>query len=152
MGSFKPLDRTLRDKTNGLTSLSTDSVAKEGRPKFNPRPGRGLNPGPPGWQSKVLPTVPTSHLVFGLNSFSDDSIIFSVLLGTWLKRSTVYCACVKENLGHIPNFQIAERLLSDNSQNRTVNEGSTSTETSEEDPQIFEIAKGQVRGKTRYRK
>ena len=29
-----------------------DSVAKEGRPKFNPRarrPGRALNPGPRGW-------------------------------------------------------------------------------------------------------
>ena len=30
-----------------------DGVAKEGRPKFNPRPGRGLNPGPPGWQSEI---------------------------------------------------------------------------------------------------
>ena len=38
-----------------------DGVAKEGRPKFNPRPGRGLNPGPSGWQSEILPTVPTSH-------------------------------------------------------------------------------------------
>ena len=91
-------------------------------------------------------------LVFGLDSFSDDSIIFSVLLGTWLKRSTVYCAYVKEGVGHIPNFQIAERLFSDNSQIRTVNEGSMGTEKSEEDPQMFEIAKGQLRGKTRYRK
>ena len=96
--------------------------------------------------------MPTSHLIFGLNSFSDDSIIFSVLLGTWLKRSTVYCAYVKEGVGRIPNFQIAERFFSDNSQIRTVSEGSMGTETSEEDPQIFEIAKGQVRGKTRYRK
>ena len=39
----------------------TRPVAKEGRPKFNPRPGRGLNPGPSGWQSEILPTVPTSH-------------------------------------------------------------------------------------------
>ena len=58
---FKSPDRTSRDKTNGLTFLSTDGVAKEGRPKFNPRPGRGLNPGPHGWQSEILPTVPTSH-------------------------------------------------------------------------------------------
>ena len=41
--------------------LFTDGVAKEGLPKFNPRPGRELNPGPPGWQSEILPTVPTSH-------------------------------------------------------------------------------------------
>ena len=95
--------------------------------------------------------MPTSHLVFGLNSFSDDSLIFSVLLGTWLKRSTVYCAYVREGVGRIQNFQIAG-LFSDNSQIRTVNEGSMGTQTSEEDPQIFEIAKGQVRGKTRYRK
>ena len=30
---------------NGLTSLTTDGVAKEGRRKFNPRPVRALNPG-----------------------------------------------------------------------------------------------------------
>ena len=36
-------------------------VAKEGCLKFNPRPGRGLNPEPSGWQSEILPTVPTSH-------------------------------------------------------------------------------------------
>ena len=36
VGSFKSSDRTSRDYTNGLTSLSTDGVAKEGRPKFNP--------------------------------------------------------------------------------------------------------------------
>ena len=41
--------------------LFTDGVAKEGLSKFNPRPGRELNPGPPGWQSEILPTVPTSH-------------------------------------------------------------------------------------------
>ena len=29
---------------------SKDDVAKEGRPKFNPRPGRRLNPGPFGWK------------------------------------------------------------------------------------------------------
>ena len=44
-------------------------------------------------------------LVFGLNSFSGDSIIFSVLLGTWLKRSTVYCAYVKEGVVRIPTFK-----------------------------------------------
>ena len=38
-----------------------DIVAKEGCLKFNPRPGRGLNPGPSGWQSEILPTVPTLH-------------------------------------------------------------------------------------------
>ena len=36
-----------------------DDVAKEGCPKFNPRPGWGLNPGPHGWQSEILPTVLT---------------------------------------------------------------------------------------------
>ena len=61
VGSFKSPDRTSRDKTNGLTSLSKDGVAKEGRPKFNPRPGRRLNPRPSGWQSEILPTMPTSH-------------------------------------------------------------------------------------------
>ena len=55
-----PIERR-ETRTNGLTSLSTDGVAKEGRPKFNPRPGRRLNPGPSGWQSEILPTVPTSH-------------------------------------------------------------------------------------------
>ena len=39
VGSFQSPDRLSRDLTNGLTSLSTDGVAKEGRPKFNPRPG-----------------------------------------------------------------------------------------------------------------
>ena len=29
-------------------------MAKEGRPKFNPRPGRGLNPGPPGTSTVPL--------------------------------------------------------------------------------------------------
>ena len=34
---------------------------REVRSKFNPRPGRKLNPGPSGWQSaEILPTVPTS--------------------------------------------------------------------------------------------
>ena len=45
-----------RDQTKGLTSR-----AVHGHPKFNPRPGQGLNPGPSGWQSEILPTVPTSH-------------------------------------------------------------------------------------------
>ena len=53
VGSFKSPDRTLRDQTNGLTSLSTNSAAKDSRSKFNPRPGRGLNPGPSGWQSEI---------------------------------------------------------------------------------------------------
>ena len=39
VGTFMSPDRTLIDM---------DAVAKEGRPKFNPRPGRGLNPGPSG--------------------------------------------------------------------------------------------------------
>ena len=34
--------------------MSTDGVAKEGRPKFNPRPGRGLNTGPSGWAWLVV--------------------------------------------------------------------------------------------------
>ena len=34
-------------------SLSMDGVAKESHPKFNPRPGRGMNLGPPGWQSEI---------------------------------------------------------------------------------------------------
>ena len=67
MGSFKSPDRTLKDYTNGLTSLSTDGVAKEGLLKFNPRPGRGVNSGPSGWQSEILPTVPTSHTIMNFN-------------------------------------------------------------------------------------
>ena len=47
--------------TNGFTSLSMDGVAKEGRPKFNPQLGWELNPGPPGWQSEMLPTALTLH-------------------------------------------------------------------------------------------
>ena len=70
VGSFKSPDRTLRDYTNGLTSLSTDGVAKESLPKFNPRPCRGLNPGPPGWQSEILPTALTSHTTRGKISSS----------------------------------------------------------------------------------
>ena len=36
--------------------------SKEGYPKFNPRPGRGLNPGRPrSWQSEILPTALTLH-------------------------------------------------------------------------------------------
>ena len=31
---------------------------KEGRRKFNPRPGRGLNPGPSGWQSETQGSHP----------------------------------------------------------------------------------------------
>ena len=44
-------------------------------------------------------------LVLGLNSFSGDSIIFSVLLGTWLKRNTMYCAYIKEGVGRIPTLK-----------------------------------------------
>ena len=44
-----------------------------------------------------------------------------VWTGPKAKPSTVYCAYVKEGVGRIPNFQIAERLFSDNSQIRTVN-------------------------------
>ena len=40
-------------------SLLTKGVAKEGLPKFNLRSGRGLNPGPSGWHSDVLPIAPT---------------------------------------------------------------------------------------------
>ena len=40
-----------------LTSLSTDGVAKEGGPKFNRRPGRGLNLGPSGWQSQIFASL-----------------------------------------------------------------------------------------------
>ena len=58
---IKSPDRMSRDETNGLKPLSTDGVAKEGHPKFNPRPGQGLNQGPSGWQSEILPTVPTSQ-------------------------------------------------------------------------------------------
>ena len=29
--------------------------------KSNPRPGPGLNPGPPGWQSEIFPTALASH-------------------------------------------------------------------------------------------
>ena len=36
-------------------------VAKECCPKFNPQQGRGLNLQPSGWQSEILPNVPTSH-------------------------------------------------------------------------------------------
>ena len=54
VGSIKSLGRTSRDETNGLTSLSTGGVAKDGRPKFNPQPGRGLIPEPSGWQSEIL--------------------------------------------------------------------------------------------------
>ena len=50
-------------------------------------------------------------LVFGLNSLSDDSIIFSVLLGTWLKRSTVYCVYVKEGVGRIPNVHNRRTII-----------------------------------------
>ena len=47
--------------TDGLTSLSTEGVAKEGRPKFNPQAVRELNPEPPGWQSEILSIALTSQ-------------------------------------------------------------------------------------------
>ena len=40
---------------------ATDGVMKEGHPKLKPQPGWGLNQVPSGWQSDILPTVPTSH-------------------------------------------------------------------------------------------
>ena len=43
-------------------------MAKEDHPKFNPRPGWGLNPGPSGWQSEILPTVPASHTLHQLHT------------------------------------------------------------------------------------
>ena len=39
----------LKDWTNGLTSLSTDGLAKDSRWRFNPRPGRRMNLEPSGW-------------------------------------------------------------------------------------------------------
>ena len=44
VGSFKSPDRTSRDKTNSLMSLSTDGVAKEGRLKVQPSTRRGIEP------------------------------------------------------------------------------------------------------------
>ena len=44
-GSFEFPNRMLRDSANSSMSLSMDVVAKESCPKFNPRPGQGLNPG-----------------------------------------------------------------------------------------------------------
>ena len=41
-----------------------DEVRKKGRLKFNPKPVRGLNPGPSGWQSKIISTVSTLHTHF----------------------------------------------------------------------------------------
>ena len=60
VGSFKVPDRTSRDLTSGLTSLSTDGVAKDGRSRFNSRPGRGLNRGlPPNfkWESSCSSSI-----------------------------------------------------------------------------------------------
>ena len=51
----------------GLTSLSMDGVAKEGHPKFIPRPGRGMNPGSPEWRSEILPLA-----LALLTAFNDD--------------------------------------------------------------------------------
>ena len=69
-----------RDLTNGLTSLSMDDVAKKGHPKFNPQPGWGLNPGPSGWHSEILPTVswPSTHIT---------NICFRDI--NWIKKSEV---------------------------------------------------------------
>ena len=53
---FESNDKMWRDWINGLMSLSTGGAAKEGRPKINPRPGRGLNPGPPCRQERGLKT------------------------------------------------------------------------------------------------
>ena len=39
--------------TKRLTSLFTDGAVQESHPKFNPRPGRGLNTGPAEWQSEM---------------------------------------------------------------------------------------------------
>ena len=56
-GSFKPPPPPPIERRE----MSTDGVAKEGRPEFNPRPGQGLNPEPPGGLSEILPTALTSH-------------------------------------------------------------------------------------------
>ena len=74
---FKSSDRMSGDWTNGVTSLSTDgAVAKEGSPKFYPRPGRGLNPGPHGWQSEILPTVLASHTHVSYGEYNDKMTMF----------------------------------------------------------------------------
>ena len=70
----------LRDLTNGLTSLSTDGVAKERCPKFDPGPSRGLNKGPTVWQSEILPTVPSLTHSFGIPT--DDIVSLSYLVST----------------------------------------------------------------------
>ena len=57
VGSFSPPPR---QKESCVTSLSTDGVAKRGRPKFNLRPGRGLNPGVSSEQSEIYLTALTS--------------------------------------------------------------------------------------------
>ena len=52
-------------------SLSTDSVAKEGRPKFNPWPGQGLNLGASSRQSEIFSYQlyqPRTHKVAHLNA------------------------------------------------------------------------------------
>ena len=54
--------------------MRTDGVVKEGRPKFNLRPGRGLNQGPSGWQSEVSPTVTTSHTLSRKNDL--EQVLF----------------------------------------------------------------------------
>ena len=63
-GFFWASNRSLRDQTNGLTSLSTDGLAKEGRSIFNSLPGRELNLGPPGWQSGILLTALASCVIY----------------------------------------------------------------------------------------
>ena len=73
-GSFKYLDRKWRDKTNGLTSLSKEGVAKEGRQSLT-LDQAGVNPRPSGWQSeKVLSTVPTSHTCHNRISFCTQNL------------------------------------------------------------------------------
>ena len=49
------------ERLNQWLNIPVPGVVKEGCPKFNPRPRQGLNLGPPGWQSEIIPTVLTSH-------------------------------------------------------------------------------------------
>ena len=112
MGSFKSPDRTSRDQTKSLTSLSTDGVAKEGRSKFNPRLGRGLNPGPPGWQSEISSTALTSRLTL---ENSKNEFLLIVISGNREYRAYSYPCKIKMSTRNLNNIKERKRKRNTNS-------------------------------------
>ena len=96
-------------------------MAKEGRRKFNPRPGRGLNPGPPGWQSccsrdnflcpwKLLSVVPT-HLFFSQSYSAAAKLMMITCLITGVNNFVLVYSSTQRNIVLLCKLRIPESKL-----------------------------------------